>query len=79
MQAVEALIRALIEAIAQGDRIEVRGLGVWEVRASRAKPNARNPRTGAKVRIPARRKVLFKPGKAIADVLSRPIEKKGEA
>ena len=73
-QMVDALVQVLTETIARGERIEIRGLGVWEVKATRAKPNARNPRTGVRVRIPARRKVLFKPGKALREVLSRPIE-----
>ena len=73
-QMVDALVQALTEAITRGERIEIRGLGVWDVKTARAKPNARNPRTGVRVRIPARRKVLFKPGKALKEVLSRPIE-----
>jgi len=64
----------LQEAIIEGNRIEIRGFGSWRVKATKAKPGARNPKTGAKVYVPARRKVLFKPGKILKEELGRPTE-----
>lgn len=63
----------LREAILQSDRIEIRGFGVWEIRPVGARPNARNPKTGERVFVPPRRKVLFKPGKILKEALSSPL------
>ena len=70
---VDAFFRAMVDAIAQGNKIEIRGFGSWTVRRQNAYPNARNPMTGERVSVPARRKVSFKPGKAIKEVLGRPV------
>lgn len=73
-KAVEVFFEAIREAILRGDRIEVRGFGAWTVKATNSKPNARNPRTGEVVVVPARRKVRFKPGQIIKEALTRPVE-----
>lgn len=44
-------------------RIEIRNFGVFEVKPTKAKPRARNPRTNEEVFVPARKKTHFKPGK----------------
>ena len=62
-QAVDVLFETLAEAIIEGERIEIRGFGSWEVKRTNARPRARNPRTGEEVYVPARRKVGFKPAK----------------
>jgi len=54
-------------------RIEVRNFGSLEVKPTKAKPKARNPRTGEIVYVPAHRKTHFKPGKIIKQVLSKPL------
>ena len=68
-QCADACFDGLAEAIIQGNRIEVRGFGVWEVKETRAK-NAHNPRTGEHVLVPARRKVMFKAGKLLRQALA---------
>jgi len=73
-QAVDEFFQAIIEAVIQGNRIEVRGFGVWEVKKTNPRPNARNPMTGKQVSVPARRKVHFKPGKELKTVLGQPLE-----
>lgn len=72
-QVVDVLFETLAEAIMEGERIEIRGFGSWEVKLTNARPRARNPRTGEKVFVPARRKVGFKPGKILRDALSIPL------
>jgi len=52
-------------------RIELRNFGVFEVKPTKAKPRARNPRTNEEVFVPPRRKVHFKPGKIIKNVLQK--------
>ncbi|MDA1029340.1 MAG: HU family DNA-binding protein [Bacteroidetes bacterium] len=53
-------------------RIELRDFGVFEVKKTRAKPKARNPKTNETVYIPSRRKTHFKPSKKIKSVLQEP-------
>ena len=71
---VESLFVAMRESLIEGNRIEVRGFGVFEVRKTKPKPKARNPRTGEIIYVPARRKTHFKPGKAVRDELHKPLE-----
>jgi nucleoid DNA-binding protein len=73
-QAVDVLFATLADAIVEGERIEIRGFGSWEVKHTNARPRARNPRTGDEVYVPARRKVGFKPGKILRDALSIPLK-----
>jgi len=54
-------------------RIELRDFGVFEVKKTRAKPKARNPKTNETVFIPSRRKTHFKPSKRIKAVLQQPL------
>ncbi|HEX5234966.1 MAG TPA: HU family DNA-binding protein [Silvibacterium sp.] len=60
--AVETVFESLKRALTQGDRIELRGFGVFNVRP-RKTGIGRNPRTGAEVSITPGRAVRFKPGK----------------
>jgi integration host factor subunit beta len=52
-------------------RIEIRGFGVFEVKPTKAKPKARNPRTNEVVFVPPRKKTHFKPGKLIKNSLKK--------
>jgi len=52
-------------------RIELRNFGIFEVKPTRAKPRARNPKTNEEVYVPPRRKIHFKPGKIIRQELQR--------
>jgi integration host factor subunit beta len=69
LQMVDSLFEAMREALIQGNRIEIRGFGVLEVKDTKPKPAARNPRTGEIVYVPARRKTHFKPGKQLKEAL----------
>jgi DNA-binding protein HU-beta len=62
--AVDALLDALRGAMQRGERIELRGFGVFVVKP-RKSGIGRNPRTGAEVPIPPGKTVRFKPGKEI--------------
>ena len=75
-EAVDALFSAMREELIKGNRIEIRGFGVLEVRHTKAKPAARNPRTGEVVYVPPRRKTHFKPGKDLKEALHRPLLQK---
>lgn len=54
-------------------RIELRDFGVFEVKKTKAKPKARNPKTNETVFIPSRRKTHFKPSKKLKAVLQAPL------
>ena len=71
---VDAFFEALPGAIVEGNRIEARGFGAFTVKHSNAKAGARNPKTGERVYVPARRKVAFKPGRILREALSKPVE-----
>jgi len=54
-------------------RIEIRDFGVFEVKKTKPKPKARNPKTNDIIYVPARRKTHFKPGKLLKQALKVPI------
>ncbi len=60
--AVETVFESMKQALEGGQRIELRGFGVFNVRA-RKTGIGRNPRTGEQVSIPPGKAVRFKPGK----------------
>jgi len=62
VEAVEAVFDAMKAAMQRGERIELRGFGVFQVKP-RKKGIGRNPRTGREVRIPPGKTIRFKPGK----------------
>ena len=65
--AVETVFDGMKKALAKGDRIELRGFGVFNVRP-RKTGIGRNPRTGAEVNIPPGKAVRFKPGKELQSI-----------
>ena len=75
---VDALFADMREQLEEGNRIEVRGFGVFTVKDTKPKPKALNPRTGEHVYVPARRKAHFKPGKLLTFGASEPINKNND-
>ena len=63
-QAVDALFLSMKEALSRGERIELRGFGVFVVKP-RKRGVGRNPRTGEEVAIPSGKTIRFKPGKEL--------------
>ncbi len=63
-QAVDALFHSMKEALERGERIELRGFGVFVVKP-RKRGVGRNPRTGEEVAIPSGKTIRFKPGKEL--------------
>lgn len=73
-RAVEATIDTLSRLMRGADpelRIELRGLGVFEVKFTKASGTARNPRTGEKTEVPLHRKTHFRASKIIKRVLQK--------
>ncbi len=69
-----AILDLLMDEEAEKVRIEIRNFGVFEVKNSKAKPQARNPKTNEIIYVPARKKVHFKAGKKLKEFLSKPRE-----
>jgi DNA-binding protein HU-beta len=65
--AVETVFEAMKGALEHGERIELRGFGVFTVRP-RKTGIGRNPRTGEEVSIPPGKAIRFKPGKELQNL-----------
>ena len=76
---VDAVINALRETMMEANpacRIEIRDFGVFEVKLTKAKPKARNPKTNEVIYVPEHRKTHFKPSKLLKEFLRQPISEK---
>ena len=63
--AIEALFESIKESLLRGERIELRGFGVFEVKPKKT-GIGRNPKTGDEMPIPPGKAIRFKPGKEIS-------------
>lgn len=66
---VDTIFGAITDALAQGDRVELRGFGAFSVKHREARVG-RNPRTGESVQVDAKRLPFFKTGKALRERLN---------
>jgi len=66
---VDTLFESVIKALRTGDKLEVRGFGSFRVRQRNARVG-RNPKTGDKVEVPAKRVPYFKPSKELKDLIN---------
>ena len=64
--ALNCILRQLADAIVQGERIEIRGFGSFNLH-HRPPRIARNPKTGEAINLPAKVALHFKPGKEMRD------------
>ena len=62
LEVIQMLFNGITNVLVNEGNIELRDFGVFKVKESKAR-KARNPRTGAAVIVPARRRVTFKPGR----------------
>ena len=65
--AVDAVFDAMRRSMQRGERIELRGFGVFQVKP-RKRGIGRNPRTGQEVPIPPGRTIRFRPGKDLQNI-----------
>jgi integration host factor subunit beta len=63
--AVEFFIDEMKEALIRRQVIELRGFGTFEVKIRKARPRARNPRTGEKIVIRSHGVVAFRSGREL--------------
>ena len=67
---IQRVFDGITETLAREGRIELRNFGVFEVRERKPR-KARNPRTGERVKVPAKRVVTFKPGRELGERVGR--------
>ena len=60
----------IISSLAKGDRVEFRGFGAFSIR-TRSPRMAKNPRTGAQVKVEERKIPHFKTGKQLFELLNK--------
>jgi integration host factor subunit beta len=63
---VSTIFDEITEALAQGDRVELRGFGAFSIK-KRDPRTGRNPRTGSAVEVSAKAVPYFKPGKELRE------------
>ena len=66
---VATIFDEITDALAQGRRVELRGFGAFSIR-DRDPRTGRNPRTGAAVKVDAKKVPYFKPGKELRERLN---------
>ena len=66
---VESVFESVIGALQKGEKIEIRGFGSFRIR-QRNPRIGRNPKTGARVEVPAKRVPYFKPSKELRDLVN---------
>ena len=66
---VNTIFEEIIDAISDGNRVELRGFGAFSVKARGARIG-RNPRTGASVQVDEKHVPFFKTGKLLRDRLN---------
>lgn len=66
---VNAILDAITDALARGDRVELRGFGAFSVK-NRSARVGRNPRTGTKVQVTEKSVPFFKTGKEMRERLN---------
>jgi|SRR3982750_82461 len=66
---VEAIFDSVVRSLRGGDKIEIRGFGSFRTRQRQSRVG-RNPKTGARVDVPAKRIPYFKPSKELKDLVN---------
>ncbi len=65
-KAVDAVVSAISDCLARGEKVTLVGFGTFGVRQRKAR-RGRNPQTGATIQIPAKRVAKFLPGKSLKE------------
>ena len=66
---VETIFESIVKSLRTGDKIEIRGFGSFRTR-QRNPRIGRNPKTGARVDVPAKKIPYFKPSKELKDLVN---------
>ena len=68
--ALKAMLKAIMQKVADGDRVTLVGFGTFEAKA-RSERDGRNPRTGEVIHIPATIVPSFSAGKAFREAVNK--------
>ncbi len=66
---VETIFDSIVHSLRTGDKIEVRGFGSFRTRKRNPRVG-RNPKTGDRVEVPAKKIPFFKPSKELRDLVN---------
>jgi len=66
---VETIFDSIVRSLRSGDKIEIRGFGSFRTRQRKPRVG-RNPKTGDRVEVPAKKIPFFKPSKELKDVVN---------
>ena len=66
---VETIFDSVVRSLRAGDKIEIRGFGSFRTRQRRPRVG-RNPKTGERVEVPAKKIPFFKPSKELKDLVN---------
>ncbi len=66
---VDIFFSQIVQRLADGGRVELRGFGAFSTRERKPRVG-RNPRTGESVQVPAKKVPYFKPGKEVRERLN---------
>ena len=66
---VETIFESIIQALQTNDKIEIRGFGSFRTRQRKPRVG-RNPKTGDRVEVPAKKIPFFKPSKELKDLVN---------
>ncbi len=67
-EVVDVVIDSIVKTLKSGDEVSIAGLGIFSTK-TRAARQARNPRTGETISVPAMRVPKFRPAKALKDAV----------
>jgi integration host factor subunit beta len=67
---VEAIFDSIVRSLRSDEKIEIRGFGSFRTRQRQSRIG-RNPKTGTRVEVPAKRIPYFKPSKELKDLVNR--------
>jgi integration host factor subunit beta len=66
---VETIFDSIVRSLRVGDKIEIRGFGSFRTRQRKPRVG-RNPKTGDRVEVPAKKIPFFKPSKELKDLVN---------
>ena len=66
---VETIFESVVRSLRAGDKIEIRGFGSFRTRQRKPRVG-RNPKTGDRVEVPAKKIPFFKPSKELKDMVN---------
>lgn len=66
---VQTVLDSIVDSLKAGEKVELRGFGSFRLR-ERSSRQGRNPKTGDRVFVPAKRVPYFKPGKELKELIN---------